>query len=95
MAGNGSAQTAGTVRGAESAGLDGLPRNDTTEAALRRVKGLLPIIVTETRIALDCARDTFLTGGIEIEDGKRLRTAYGRLKRIAEIVAHAEREASR
>lgn len=69
-----------------------LRRNDTTEAALRRVKGLLPIIVTETRIALDCARDTFLTGGIEIEDGKRLRTAFERLKRAAEIVAHAERE---
>lgn len=92
---NGSAPTAGTVRGAEGAGLDGLRKNDTTDTALRRVKGLLPIIVTETRIALDCARDAFLTGGIELEDGKRLRTAYERLQRIAEVVADAEREASR
>lgn len=92
---NGSAPTAGTVRGAEGAGLDGLPRDDTTDAALRRVKGLLPIIATETRIVLDCARDTFLTGGIAVEDGKRLRTAHERLKRIAEVVADAEREASR
>lgn len=61
-------------------------------AHLRRVRGLLPTIVTETRVALDCARDTFLTGGIEVEDGKRLRTAYERLKRIAEVVAAAERE---
>ena len=82
-------------RGAEGAGLDGLRKNDTTDAALRRVKGLLPIIVTETRIALDCARDAFLTGGIELEDGRRLRTAYERIKKIAEIVSEAEREVSR
>lgn len=93
--GNERAPTAGTVRGAEGAGLDGLRKNDTTDTALRRVKGLLPIIVTETRIALDCARDAFLTGGIELEDGKRLRTAYERLQRIAEVVADAEREACR
>lgn len=61
--------------------------------AIRRLRGLLPTIAIEARIALDVARDLYLTGGIEVEDGKRLRTAYERLKRIAEIVAEAEREA--
>jgi len=60
--------------------------------ALSRLRGLLPTIAIEARIALDVARDLYLTGGCEIEDGKRLRTAYERLKRIAEVVADAERE---
>lgn len=63
--------------------------------ALRRLRGLLPTIAIEARIALDVARDLYLTGGCEIEDGKRLRTAYERLKRIAEIVAEAEQEVAR
>ena len=91
--GNERAPITANDRGAEQSDLaGGLPRNNTTDAALRRVKGLLPIIVTETRIALDCARDVYLTGGIELEDGRRLRTAYERIKKIAEIVSEAERE---
>lgn len=61
-------------------------------SALRRLKTLLPTLALESRIALECARDLYLTGGIEVEDGKRLATAYERLKRIAEVVAEAERE---
>lgn len=60
--------------------------------ALRRLKNLLPTLALESRIALECARDLYLTGGIEVEDGKRLATAYARLKRIAEVVAAAELE---
>ncbi|MEZ5544242.1 MAG: hypothetical protein R3F10_03465 [Lysobacteraceae bacterium] len=91
--GNDCAPTSGKERGAgEVASNDGLHGDSATNAALRRVRGLLPTIVTETRIALECARDAYLTGGIEVEDGKRLRTAYERLKRAAEVVADAERE---
>jgi len=86
---NGSAPTVGAVRGAECAGLDGLQADGNT---IIRLRALLPVIVLETKIALDVARDLYLTGGCEIEDGKRLRTAYERLKRAAEIVADAERE---
>lgn len=60
--------------------------------AIRRLKTLLPTLALESRIALECARDLYLTGGIEVADGKRLRTAYERLKRIAEVVAAAELE---
>jgi hypothetical protein len=61
-------------------------------SAVRRLKNLLPTLALESRIALECARDLYLTGGIEVEDGKRLATAYARLKRIAEVVAAAELE---
>lgn len=67
----------------------GLHGNDN---ALRRLKALLPSLALESRIVLECARDLYLTGGIEVEDGKRLATAYERLKRAAEVVAAAERE---
>lgn len=60
--------------------------------ALRRLKNFLPTLALESRIALECARDIYVTGGIEVEDGKRLATAYERLKRIAEVVAEAELE---
>lgn len=60
--------------------------------AIRRLKTLLPTLALESRIALECARDLYVTGGLEVEDGKRLATAYERLKRIAEVVANAERE---
>ncbi len=61
-------------------------------SAIRRLKTLLPTLALESRIALECARDLYLTGGIEVEDGKRLATAYERLKRAAEVVAAAELE---
>ena len=68
------------------------PRGKDT--SLRRLRGLLPTIAIEAGIALDVARDVHITGGCEIEDGKRLATAYQRLKKIAEIIAEAEREVS-
>lgn len=68
----------------------GLPDKDTS---LRRLRGLLPTIAIEAGIALDVARDVHITGGCEIEDGKRLATAYQRLKKIAQVIAEAEREA--
>lgn len=67
----------------------GLPDKDTS---LRRLRGLLPTIAIEARIVLDVARDVHITGGCEIEDGKRLATAYQRLKKIAQVIAEAERE---
>lgn len=76
------------------AGASGIAARQVSEAndtALRRVKGLLPCIALEARIALDVARDVYVTGGCDVEDGKRLATAYERLKRIAEVVAEAER----
>jgi hypothetical protein len=68
----------------------GLPDKDT---ALRRLRGLLPTVAIEAGIALDVARDVHITGGCEIEDGKRLAIAYQRLKKIAQVIAEAEREA--
>ena len=62
------------------------------DTSLRRLRGLLPTIAIEAGIALDVARDVHVTGGCEIEDGKRLATAYQRLKKIAEIIAEAQRE---
>ncbi|HET9048694.1 MAG TPA: hypothetical protein VFN29_07030 [Chiayiivirga sp.] len=59
------------------------------------MRGLLPCIALEARITLDVARDIYATGGCDVEDGKRLATAYERLKRIAEVVADAELEARR
>lgn len=76
------------VEGAHSIGQD--LHCDST--AIRRLKTFLPTLALESRIALECARDLYLTGGIEVDDGKRLATAYERLKRIAEVVADAERE---
>lgn len=67
----------------------GLPDKDTS---LRRLRGLLPTIAIEAGIALDVARDVHITGGCEIEDGRRLATAYQRLKKIAQVIAEAERE---
>lgn len=90
--GNERAPAAGTARGAEVADSDGLHRHDTTDAALRRVRGLLPTLALETSIVLECARDAWYTGGIAEADGIRLRQAFERLKRIAEVVAAAERE---
>ncbi len=65
--------------------------SDTT--ALRRLRGLLPGISLEVRVALDVARDIWFTGGCSEEDGRRLRTAYERLKFAADAVADAEAEA--
>lgn len=84
--GNGRAPTAGNGRGAELGRL----ANDSTTQQLRAVLGLLPVISLEARVALDVARDLHLTGGCEIEDGKRLATAYKRLKRANEVIGTAE-----
>lgn len=78
---------------AGASGSAGRQVSEVNNSAIRRLRGLLPCIALETRIVLDCARDTYLTGGIEIEDGRRLATAYERIKRIAEVVADAELEA--
>ncbi len=78
-----------TFRKAQTNGR-GLPDKDTS---LRRLRGLLPTIAIEAGIALDVARDVHITGGCEIEDGKRLAVAYQRLKKIAQVIAEAEREA--
>ena len=67
----------------------GLPDKDTS---LRRLRGLLPTVAIEAGIALAVARDVHITGGCEVEDGKRLATAYQRLKKIAPVIAEAERE---
>ncbi len=61
-------------------------------SAIRRLRGLLPTLALETSIVLECARDAWYTGGIAEADGIRLRQAFERLKRIAEVVAAAERE---
>ncbi len=61
-------------------------------SAIRRLKGLLPTLALETSIVLECARDAWYTGGIAEADGIRLRQAFERLKRIAQVVADAERE---
>lgn len=65
---------------------------DPNTTALKRLRGLLPGIALETRIALDVARDLWLTGGCDEADGRRLRTAYERLKCAVEVVAAAEAE---
>ncbi|NLA96494.1 MAG: hypothetical protein GX838_06605 [Clostridiaceae bacterium] len=81
-----------------SAGASGIAGRQVSEAndtALRRVKGLLPCIALEARIALDVARDVYVTGGCEIADGQRLATACKRLKRAVEIIAEAELAAAR
>lgn len=77
-----------TFRKAQTNGR-GLPDKDTS---LRRLRGLLPCIALEARITLDVARDIYATGGCDVEDGKRLATAYHRLKKIAQVIAEAERE---
>lgn len=53
---------------------------------------MLPMIAIEARITLDVARDLHCVGGCSVDDGRRLRTAYDRLRRFAEVVAEAERE---
>ena len=58
-----------------------------------KLHGFLPVLALEVGIALDVARDLHVTGGCEIEDGKRLATAYERIKRIAQVVRDAESEA--
>lgn len=78
-------------RGVEGSQTIGKELRDNV-TAIRRLKTFLPTLALESRIALECARDLYLTGGIEVDDGKRLATAYERLKRIAEVVADAERE---
>ena len=82
----------GAVAGAS--GNAGRQVPEVNNTAIRRLRGLLPCIALEARIALDVARDIHFTGGCEPEDGKRLATAVRRLSRAAEIVADAEREAS-
>ena len=80
------------VRAGQSKGAafgDGLHGNGS---AIRRLKGLLPTLALETSIVLECARDAWYTGGIAEADGIRLRQAFERLKRIAQVVADAERE---
>lgn len=60
-----------------------------------RLRRLVPLLALEARIALDVARDVHVTGGCEIEDGRRLALAVKRLEKIASILADAEREAIR
>lgn len=64
-------------------------------SALRRLRALLPGIALETRIALDVARDLWVTGGCDEADGRRLHTAYQRLQQAVEAVAAAEAEVLR
>jgi len=78
---------------AGASGSAGRQVSEVNSSAIRRLRGLLPCIALEARIALDVARDVHFTGGCEPEDGRRLATAYKRLSRAAEIVAEAEREA--
>ena len=66
--------------------------SETNYSAIRRLRGVLPMISLEARIALDVARDVHLTGGCEVHDGQRLATAVRRLAWAAEFVADAEQE---
>lgn len=86
-------QNPDTMAGAS--GNAGRQVSEANNTAIRRLLGLLPMIVLEVRIALDVARDLHLTGGCSVEDGKRLATAFKRLGWAAEFVADAEREATR
>ena len=63
--------------------------------ALRKLRGLLPTLAVEGRIILSAGRDIFHTGGIDVEDGKRLALAVKRTERIIETLADAELEAIR
>lgn len=76
-----------------ASGAAGERASEANPSALRRLRGVLPMIGVETRIALDVARDVHLTGGCSIEDGRRLATAYQRLRWAMQAVADAEREA--
>lgn len=78
--------------GGPGSGSAGRQVSETNYSAIRRLRGLLPFIGLEARIALDVARDVHLTGGCAIEDGRRLATAVKRLAWAAEFVADAERE---
>lgn len=80
---------------AGASGIAGRQASEGNDTAIHRLRGLLPCIALEARITLDVARDIYATGGCDVEDGKRLATAYERLKRIAEVVADAELEARR
>ncbi len=84
-------QNPGALAGAS--GSAGRQVSEVNSTAIRRLHGLLPCIALEARIALDVARDVHVTGGCEIEDGKRLATACKRLHRAVEIIAEAEQEA--
>ncbi len=79
--------------GGAASGSAGRQVSETNYSAIRRLRGLLPFIGLEARIALDVARDVHFTGGCDVEDGRRLSTAVKRLARAAELVADAEREA--
>lgn len=83
------------ARGASAELRQGQHSKSTTVMQLQAVLDLLPTISLETRVALDVARDLHMTGGCETEDGKRLATAYKRLKRACEVVRRAEQEVAR
>ena len=76
-----------------ASGAAGERASEVNPNAVRRLCGLLPMIGLEARVALDVARDVHLTGGCSIEDGRRLATAYQRLRWAMQAVMEAEREA--
>lgn len=83
-------QNPAAVSGASGAA--GRQASEVNPTALGQFVRLLPLVVLEVRVALDVARDLHYTGGCSIDDGRRLATAYKRLKTAARMVADAERE---